>query len=301
LKRQSLALFFFAYNLYFLLLSYAANMKALIVEGGGSRGVFSFGVTDTFIKASYNPFSIHLGVSNGAVVQLWYLLKVADYNLDKMLFSASRKYVTYSNILFNKSIMNFKSLYQDAQKVYPIDFDRLKKNLKNKKFVIVVSDAITGASEYIELSREDYINEMLATGALPVLMKDPICLNGARKFDGGITDPIPVKKAYEMGAKEIVIIRTYEQGFVRKIKLENYIAALATRTYPKISQALKTNAAIYNAALEFINNPPNDCKIIQICPPERLKTKRATINHDTLKADYKIGMNEGLKYLKNLS
>jgi len=276
-------------------------MKALIVEGGGSRGVFSFGVTDTFIKASYNPFSIHLGVSNGAVVQLWYLLKVADYNLDKMLFSASKKYVTYSNIFFNKSIMNFERLYHDAQKVYPIDFDRLQENLKDKKFLIVVSDAKTGAPEYIELSREDYINEMLATGALPVLMKDPICLRGRRKFDGGITDPIPVKKAYEMGAREIVIIRTYEESFVRKIKLENHVAALATKNYPKISQALKTNAVIYNSALDFINNPPIDCKIIQICPPKRLKTKRATIDHNTLKADYKIGVNEGSNYLKNLS
>ena len=276
-------------------------MKALIVEGGGSRGVFSFGGTDTFIKASYNPFSIHLGVSNGAVVQLWYLLKVADYNLDKMLFSASKKYVTYSNIFFNKSIMNFERLYHDAQKVHPIDFDRLQENLKDKKFLIVVSDAKTGAPEYIELSRDDYINEMLATGALPVLMKDPISLKGRRKFDGGITDPIPVKKAYEMGAREIVIIRTYEQDFVRKIKLENHIAALATKNYPKISQALKTNAVIYNSALEFINNPPIDCRIIQICPPKRLKTKRATIDHNTLKADYKIGVNEGSNYLKNLS
>ena len=275
-------------------------MKALIVEGGGSRGVFSFGVTDTFIKASYNPFSIHLGVSNGAVVQLWYLLKVADYNLDKMLFSASKKYVTYSNIFFNKSIMNFERLYHDAQKVFPIDFDRLQENLKNKKFVIVVSDAKTGAPEYIELTKDDYINEMLATGALPVLMKNPVCLNRKRKFDGGITDPIPVKKAYEMGAREIVIIRTYEQEFIRKVKLENYIAALATKSYPKISQALKTNAATYNSALEFINNPPNDCKIIQICPPKRLKTKRATIDHDTLKNDYEIGVNEGLKYIKTL-
>ena len=34
--------------------------KALIVEGGGSRGVFSFGVIDSFIKASYNPFDLHL-------------------------------------------------------------------------------------------------------------------------------------------------------------------------------------------------------------------------------------------------
>ena len=59
------------------------NKRALIVEGGGSRGVFSFGVIDSFIQASYNPFDIHLGVSNGAVVQLWYLLNEADYNLGK--------------------------------------------------------------------------------------------------------------------------------------------------------------------------------------------------------------------------
>ena len=122
--------------------------KALIVEGGGSRGVFSFGVIDSFIKASYNPFDLHFGVSNGAVVQLWYLLAVADYNLDKMLFSASKKYVSYKNIFFNKSIMNFTELYKDANKIFPIDFIRLTKKLKDKNFYVVVSDAESGTSEY---------------------------------------------------------------------------------------------------------------------------------------------------------
>ena len=275
--------------------------KALIIEGGGSRGVFSFGVIDSFIKASYNPFDIHLGVSNGAVVQLWYLLAVSDYNLDKMLFSASRDYVRYSNLLFNKSIMNFEKLYQDANKVFPIDFDRLQDNLAGKNFYVVVSDAGSGKPEYIELSKENYINEMLATGSLPVLMKNAILLEGKRKYDGGITDPIPVQKAYEMGAKEIVIIRTYEQAFIRKTKLENYIAAFATRSYPNISKALKENTTTYNSALEFINNPPCDCKILQICPPQRLSTKRATTNVDIMKADYQIGMNCGEEFLeKNL-
>ena len=272
--------------------------KALIIEGGGSRGVFSFGVIDSFIKASYNPFDIHLGVSNGAVVQLWYLLAVSDYNLDKMLFSASRDYVRYSNLLFNKSIMNFEKLYQDANKVFPIDFDRLQDNLAGKNFYVVVSDAGSGKPEYIELSKENYINEMLATGSLPVLMKNAILLEGKRKYDGGITDPIPVQKAYEMGAKEIVIIRTYEQAFIRKTKLENYIAAFATRSYPNISKALKENTATYNSALEFINNPPSDCKIIQICPPQRLSTKRATTNVNIMKADYQIGMNCGEEFLE---
>ena len=275
--------------------------KALIIEGGGSRGVFSFGVIDSFIKASYNPFDIHLGVSNGAVVQLWYLLAVSDYNLDKMLFSASRDYVRYSNLLFNKSIMNFEKLYQDANKVFPIDFDRLQDNLAGKNFYVVVSDAGSGKPEYIQLSKENYINEMLATGSLPVLMKNAILLEGKRKYDGGITDPIPVQKAYEMGAKELVIIRTYEQAFIRKTKLENYIAAFATRSYPNISKALKENTTTYNSALEFINNPPSDCKILQICPPQRLSTKRATTNVNIMKADYQIGMNCGEEFLENIS
>ena len=273
--------------------------KALIVEGGGSRGVFSFGVIDSFIKASFNPFDIHLGVSNGAVVQLWYLLEASDYNLDKMLFSASRDYVRYTNLLFNKSIMNFEKLYQDANKVFPIDFDRLQVNLEGKNFYVVVSDAASGKPEYIELSKENYINEMLATGSLPVLMKNAILLEGKRKYDGGITDPIPVQKAYEMGAREIVVIRTYEKAFIRKTKLENYIAAFATRAYPQISKALKYNSATYNSSLEFINNPPSDCKITQICPPQRLSTKRATTNVNTMKADYQIGMNCGEEFLKN--
>jgi len=272
--------------------------KALIIEGGGSRGVFSFGVIDSFIKASYNPFDIHLGVSNGSVVQLWYLLAVSDYNLDKMLFSASRDYVRYSNLLFNKSIMNFEKLYKDANKVFPIDFDRLQDNLAGKNFYVVVSDAGSGKPEYIQLSKENYINEMLATGSLPVLMKNAILLEGKRKYDGGITDPIPVQKAYEMGAKEIVIIRTYEQAFIRKTKLENYIAAFATRSYPNISKALKENTTTYNSALEFINNPPSDCKILQICPPQRLSTKRATTNVNIMKADYQIGMNCGEEFLE---
>ena len=275
------------------------SKKALIVEGGGSRGVFSFGVIDSFIKASYNPFDIHLGVSNGAVVQLWYLLEASDYNLDKMLFSASRDYVRYTNLLFNKSIMNFEKLYQDANKVFPIDFDRLQVNLEGKNFYVVVSDAASGKPEYIELSKENYINEMLATGSLPVLMKNAILLEGKRKYDGGITDPIPVQKAYEMGAREIVVIRTYEKAFIRKTKLENYIAAFATRAYPQISKALKYNTATYNSSLEFINNPPSDCKITQICPPQRLSTKRATTNINTMKADYQIGMNCGEEFLKN--
>ena len=273
--------------------------KALVIEGGGSRGVFSFGVVDSFIQNSFNPFDLHFGVSNGSVVQLWYILNVSDYNLDKMLFSASKKYVNFFNIVRNKSIMNFEKLYEDAELVFPIDFDRLQKKLKNKNFFIVISDAHTGNAEYIELSKDNYVNEMLASGSLPVLMKNPVMIDGNRKYDGGITDPLPVKKAYEMGARDITVIRTYEHSFVRKTKLENYIAAFFTKQYPEISNALIRNTVTYNAALDFMNNPPNDCTIKQICPPNRLVAKRATTDIKIMKADYAIGLECGKNFLSD--
>ena len=74
------------------------NKKALIVEGGGNRGVFSFGVIDSFIKSSFDPFNMYIGVSNGSVVLLWYLLRETNRNVDKMLIAASNEYLSLIHI-----------------------------------------------------------------------------------------------------------------------------------------------------------------------------------------------------------
>ena len=76
---------------------------ALIVEGGGQRGVFSFGVTDTFINRKYDPFDIYMGVSNGVAVLCWYLIRETDNNLEKMLYAAKGDYLSYKNIFIGIS------------------------------------------------------------------------------------------------------------------------------------------------------------------------------------------------------
>ena len=100
---------------------------------------------------------------------------------------------------------------------------------------------------------------------------------------------MPVEKAYEMGAKKIIVIRTYEKKFTRKLKLENYIGALLTKKYPKLRKALLDHDKTYNQALDFINNPPKDCEIVQLCPPKKLNSKRDSKNIEILKEDYKLG------------
>ncbi len=87
---------------------------ALIVEGGGNRGVFSFGITDSFIRNNFDPFDIYIGVSNGAAVVFWYLMRESENNLDKMLFGAKSKYINYKNLFSKKDIIAFHNLYIDA-------------------------------------------------------------------------------------------------------------------------------------------------------------------------------------------
>ncbi len=271
--------------------------NVLIIEGGGQRGVFSFGITDTFIKKNYDPFDIYIGVSNGVAVLYWYLIREKDNNLDKMLYAATGDYFSYKNIFNGKDIFNVHQMYKDGEKIFKPNVEKIKNNLNEKKYISVVTDAVEANAEYFSFEDKEWTQKMIASGTLPILVRTPSLINGRRKFDGGITDPLPVEKAYEMGAKKIIVIRTYEKEFRRKLKLENYIGALLCRKYPKLRKALLEHDKTYNRALDFMNNPPKDCEIIQLCPPKKLKSKRDSKSIENLKADYNLGKKVAEEYL----
>ena len=273
---------------------------ALIIEGGGQRGVFSFGITDTFIARNYDPFDIYIGVSNGVAVLCWYLIRETDNNLDKMLYAARGDYLSYKNIFTGKDILKFHQMYEDGEKMFKPSMEKIKINLVGKDYIAVVTDAIEANAEYYSFGDGEWMPKMIASGTLPLLVKTPSIINGRRKFDGGITDPLPVEKAYELGAKKIIVIRTYEKKFRRKLKPENYIGALFSRKYPKLRKALLEHDKTYNRAIDFINNPPHDCDIVQLCHPEKLKSKRDSKNIEILKADYELGKRVAKEYLDRL-
>ena len=273
---------------------------ALIVEGGGQRGVFSFGITDTFINRNYDPFDIYMGVSNGVAVLCWYLIRETDNNLEKMLYAAKGDYFSYKNIFTGKDIIKFHQMYEDGEKIFKPSMEKIKNNLNGKDYIAVVTDAIEANAEYYSFGDGEWMPKMIASATLPILVRTPSLIDGRRKFDGGVADPLPVKKAYEMGAKKIIVIRTYEKKFRRKLKVENYIGALLSREYPKLGKALLVHDKTYNRALDFINNPPSDCEIVQLCPPKKLKSKRDSKNIKILKADYELGKSVAKVYLDGL-
>ena len=125
---------------------------ALIIEGGGQRGVFSFGITDTFIRENYDPFDIYIGVSNGVAVLCWYLIRETDNNLEKMLYAARGDYFDYKNIFTGGDIIKFHKMYEDGEKLFKPNMEKIKLNVQGKKYIAVVTDAISAQAEYFELS-----------------------------------------------------------------------------------------------------------------------------------------------------
>ena len=65
-------------------------------------------------------------------------------------------------------------------------------------------------------------------------------------------------------------------------------------------KALLVHDQTYNRALEFINNPPSDCEIVQLCQTKKLKSKRDSKNIEVLKADYNLGKTVANVFLDSL-
>lgn len=76
---------------------------------------------------------------------------------------------------------------------------------------------------------------------------------------------------------------------------ENQLSCFLFRKYPGLSRALQNRPEVYNSSIDFIQNPPKDIKIVDVCPPNTFRTKRFTKDFQTLMDDYYLGVESGDK------
>ena len=122
---------------------------ALVLEGGGLRGVFTCGVLDCFMDHGIRfPFAV--GVSAGACNGLSYMSgqrgRAKASNIDLM---DEHHYVGFRYLLTQGCIMDFKLLFEDfPEKIIPYDYGAYFSN--PDRFVMVTTNCLTGRAEYLE-------------------------------------------------------------------------------------------------------------------------------------------------------
>ena len=271
---------------------------ALVVEGGGMRGVFTAGVCDAFLAAGYNPFDLCLGVSSGACTLASYLS--GQYQRIYRLITGpmrDREFMNLRRFLKGGHFMDLDWLWDYAAAHDPLDTVAATGN-PNRDFLVGVTDVETASAFYLKPTAETLSEYLLASSALPVLYRRFVSLQGRLVTDGGVADPIPVEEAYRRGARRIVVIRTRPVGKGKGSFLDGCVAALFLRRYPALLTRIKDLHRVYDKAVEFIRLPPEGTVIHQIVPPPSLGTSRISARLDAIQADYRLGRQAGEEYIK---
>jgi len=272
------------------------NNRALVVEGGAMRGIFATGVLDSFIQANYQPFTQCYGVSAGATNIAAYLC--AQYKRNHAVitdYSCRPEFIDFVRFIRGGHLFDLDWLWQETMRDIRLDLDTFEKQAS--EFYIVTTNIKTGQAEYLKASTTLLEEQLKASCALPIAYREFPVIDNLQLTDGGVADSIPIRKAYEMGNKEITVILSQPLGYKKKPSKAPWFVKRLYKNTPALAEATLRRAENYNQSIDFIANPPSDCKINIIAPPPDFAVGRTTKSFEKLSAGYEMGLNAGSQFL----
>ncbi|WP_157673565.1 patatin-like phospholipase family protein [Endozoicomonas ascidiicola] len=281
--------------------------RALIVEGGGMRGVFTAGILDAFIDKRVPLFDGYFGVSSGALNLSAYLSGQKGLSLD--LYTAlcnDPDFISVRRHLKGGHLMDLDLFFQRLAKSSRFNIPAIFKKLQTSHFCVVTTDVETGKPVYHGINQnhtaDEFLNILKASSALPVLYNSSVMINDLEMTDGSLSDPIPYRKAIADGFDQIVILRTRPLNFRKSNSLKSRFYAWKSREKPSIGQLIKDQDQIYNLSADFIEQLTieDNVEILQIAPTSPLQTSRKTTVRNHLVADYHQGYSMGFALSEQL-
>jgi predicted patatin/cPLA2 family phospholipase len=297
---------------------------ALIAEGGGQRGIFTAGVLDAWLEAEFDPFDMLIGTSAGSQNLTSFLSRQKGYakRLIRGL-SRNKRFFQLGRGLIGKNIIDLDWYFDKiTESNRAIDFNIARQTLGQRQLLITTTNAADRKPYFLSPtgSNHQWRELLKASSALPFLYKNGVKLtpwfgiNAANQtddeaqqpqadfyLDGGLAAPLPVREAYQRGARKIVIIRTVNRDFqAQSIWVHKLRSWICTSGYcPKTIDYLVQHEKAYQQELAFINRPPADVEIIQIFAAQPLQSKLLGSTDSCLRHDHRLGLDAGRYFLEH--
>lgn len=267
---------------------------ALVLEGGGMRGMFSAGVFEAFMLKEL-VFPYITAVSAGACNILSYMSNqplrtrriIENYVTDKRYFSLK-------NWMEKGSIFGFDFIFEDLPKtLLPFDFE----TYYNYPGILQVGTTDCRSGQSVWFGKEAIGHSFLpvrASASLPFLA--PIVHIGSRDLlDGALVAPIPYEKAQEAGYKKFIIVLTRNSGYRKKKSVPQILLKTWYKDYPKLWEIMQQRPELYNKQLEYVEQLEKDGKAVIIRPQIPLEIDRLDIKPDKLLGLHDHGIGCGLE------
>ncbi|TSI09735.1 patatin family protein [Lysinibacillus sp. BW-2-10] len=273
---------------------------SLILEGGTFRTIYTAGILDSFLDHKLMmPYII--GISAGAINACSYVSRqkertfrvLADYRHDK-------RYMGFRNFIKEKSLFGLNFAYDVVPNQLDLfDWDTYQQH--DGTVLFGVTNAITGEIEYMNALEMDRQCTMLrATCAIPLLFPE-IKINDTPYFDGGLADPIPIRKALEDGYDKHVIILTRPKGYRKEMDHQSkWVMRILRKKYPKLVEQMEARVDKYNETIELCEKLEKQGNAIIFRPEFALNSMEKNLVN--MKKGYQMGYklgNDGLQQLKS--
>ena len=263
----------------------------LVLEGGALRTIFSSGVCDAFLDLGLPMPDYTIGVSAGLAYGVSYLSRQSRRNLKLVTtYANDPSYMSLRNLANpkNRSYFGLKFAYETIpQRLLPFDYDTF--DAYPGTVEVVVTNLKTGQAEYLPLPRRDCPNLLLeATCAIP-LMFPAIEVNGQSYYDGGCSDPIPWKRAFDAGCDRVVVILTREREYRKDPRRIQRALESSFRKYPEFLDTMRTRAERYNACRDELFALEREGRVLVIAPEDTLGCSRTEKDLEILRALWQNG------------
>lgn len=241
-------------------------MPALVLEGGTFRPIFSAGAMDALLDNDV-MFPYCIGVSAGSADGVSYISKQKGRNLEILMrYRNDKRYLGAGNLLKCKSLFGLEFVFEEIP-ANLIPFDMETYQAYTGRYLVGVTNVRTGQSEYLDGQDLDQKNSLLkATCALPFYFP-PIQVGEEFYYDGGICDPIPIRKALADGNEKALIILTRPKGYIKTLSRTNKLAAkILKRKYPNLVYPLLHRHETYNQTVRFCERLEHDGRAVILRP-----------------------------------
>ncbi|GLB60960.1 patatin-like phospholipase family protein [Cytobacillus sp. NCCP-133] len=274
--------------------------SGLVLEGGGMRGVYTAGVLEFFLeKHMFFPYII--GVSAGACNAASYVSRQHGRNQKVTIGYVNHPdYISYKNLFLKKELFGMDLIFDKIpNELDPFDFQAFTAAQEN--FIIGTTDCKTGEPVYF--NKESYARDILtiirASSSLP-FMAPIINFAGKALMDGGISDPIPIKKAIKDGVEKSVIILTRNKGYRKKKSSLSKLTRYFYKEYSGLINAIENRYKIYNETLDYIEQLENEGKVFIIRPEQELQVGRVERSPIKLTQLYEQGYDDAFRLYDEL-
>jgi len=270
-------------------------MLGIVDVGGGTRGIFGAGVFD-FCMDKGIKFDYVIGVSAGSANGASYLAGQRGRNIrfyDEYAFR--KEYMSPMLFLRTGQYLDLDYIYStlsNSDGEDPLDYEAFAANPAD--FEIVTTDARRGRPFYFgksDIGKDSY-DCIKASCAVPVVC-EPYMVYGRPYYDGGISDPIPYKRAFERGCDRLVVILTKPKTAFRTPEQDVRMARLIRRRYPAAAECFATRSRTYNDSLREILELEEQGRLLIVAPDSIGELKTLTLDHTPLRVLYTKGYRSG--------